>query len=117
MMNIESTLPLGTEGRADLRRLPKPTLALDRWLEKNWLPDWLIRTGIRRVLRERPREENQGGVEAQQAQLLKLIAGLKQSPIAIETQAANEQHYEVPSRFYELCLGRRLKYSSGLWPD
>ncbi len=37
-------------------------------------------------------------------------------PIAIETDLANEQHYEVPARFYDLCLGPNKKYSSGLWP-
>ena len=46
-----------------------------------------------------------------------LIEDLKASPIAIETKAANEQHYEVPTRFYQLCLGRRLKYSGAYWPD
>jgi cyclopropane-fatty-acyl-phospholipid synthase len=115
-MNTQSTLTLASGLRADHRRLPKPTLALDRWLEKNLLPDSLIRFGIRRLLRERLREENQGCVETQQAHLLKLVTELKHSPIAIETKAANEQHYEVPTRFYELCLGKNLKYSSGLWP-
>ena len=33
-------------------------------------------------------------------------------PIAEHTQAANDQHYEVPADFYKLCLGPRLKYSS-----
>ena len=93
-----------------------PPAWLDRLLEKNLLPDALIRLGIRRLLRARLREENHGDAAAQQAQLLALVAELKRSPIAIETQAANEQHYEVPTRFYQLCLGRRLKYSSALWP-
>ena len=88
---------------------------LDAMLEKNLLPDWLLRLGIRRLLRGRLREEAAGGAEAQKERLLKLIAGLKQSPIAIETRAANEQHYEVPTRFYQLCLGPRLKYSGALW--
>ena len=38
-------------------------------------------------------------------------------PIAIETDAANAQHYEVPARFYDLCLGPCKKYSSGYWPS
>ena len=38
-------------------------------------------------------------------------------PIAIATAEANEQHYEVPAKFYDLCLGPRKKYSSGLWPN
>ncbi len=91
-------------------------LPLNTLLEKNLLPDRLIRLGIRRLLRERLREESQGGIESQKTRQLKLIAELKQSPIAIETRAANEQHYEVPTRFYQLCLGPKLKYSGALWP-
>jgi cyclopropane-fatty-acyl-phospholipid synthase len=120
IMSTEQALTLksGIEGDGgDQLRLPKPTLALDRLLEKNLLPDWLIRIGIRRLLRERLREENQGDAATQQARLLKLVAELKQSPIAIETRTANEQHYEVPTRFYQLCLGKRLKYSSALWSE
>lgn len=89
---------------------------IDALLEKNILPDWLIRFGIRRLLQQRLREENQGSVEAQREHLLALIDELKQSPVAIETHAANEQHYEVPTRFYQLCLGPRLKYSGAYWP-
>ncbi len=37
------------------------------------------------------------------------------SPIAVNTAESKEQHYEVPTRFYELCLGRRLKYSSAYY--
>eukprot|EP00897_Mesotaenium_endlicherianum_P005647 jgi/Mesen1/510/ME000104S10602 len=39
-------------------------------------------------------------------------AALKAMPIAINTQDANEQHYEVPTEFYQLFLGKHLKYSS-----
>ena len=40
-------------------------------------------------------------------------------PIALVPDLANAQHYEVPSSFFELVLGPRLKYSSCLWesPD
>jgi cyclopropane-fatty-acyl-phospholipid synthase len=91
-------------------------MSLDAFLERNMLPDPLLRIGIRRLLAQRIREEGRGGGEAQQAALMALIAELKASPIAIETKAANEQHYEVPTRFYQLCLGRRLKYSGAYWP-
>ncbi|MEI9863843.1 MAG: cyclopropane-fatty-acyl-phospholipid synthase family protein [Limisphaerales bacterium] len=116
-MSTEQTLTLKPVATTNHLALPKPTLTLDRLLEKNLLPDWLIRIGIRRLLRERLREEDQGDPVELQAHLLKLIAELKQSPIAIETKAANEQHYEVPTRFYQLCLGARLKYSGALWPE
>jgi cyclopropane-fatty-acyl-phospholipid synthase len=36
-------------------------------------------------------------------------------PIAEHTEAANDQHYEVPSAFFQACLGPRLKYSSCLY--
>jgi cyclopropane-fatty-acyl-phospholipid synthase len=81
-------------------------------LERNLLPDWLIRYGIRRLLADRLREEDKGGVEAQQAHLMQLVESLRQSPVAIATQEANEQHYELPCEFFERVLGRNLKYSS-----
>jgi cyclopropane-fatty-acyl-phospholipid synthase len=90
---------------------------MDKLLIRDRLPDWLIRIGIRRLLRQRLDEEKAPNAEAQRARLLSLVEELKASPIAIETAAANEQHYEVPTRFYQLCLGARLKYSSGYWDD
>jgi cyclopropane-fatty-acyl-phospholipid synthase len=88
---------------------------LDTVLEKNVLPDLLLRAGIRNLLSSRLTDENKGSAELQRQSLMQLIAELKQSPIAINTSEANEQHYEVPTRFYQLCLGKRLKYSSGWW--
>ena len=92
-------------------------LNLDSLLEKNVVPDALVRVGIRRLLAAKLREEKCDSVEAQKAKLLAHVADLKGSPIAIETRAANEQHYEVPTRFFQLVLGKRLKYSSALWSD
>lgn len=86
-------------------------------LERDLVPDFLIRRQVRRLLAQRLREQDQGSVEAQQARLMQLIGQLKAGPIAIETDAANQQHYEVPAQFYELCLGLRLKYSSAYWPE
>ena len=94
---------------------PEVTKGLDKLLERGVLPDWAIRVGIRRLLRQRLREEDRGGAEQQQAHLLEFVRQLKASPVAIAVEAANRQHYEVPSRFYELALGRHLKYSSALW--
>jgi cyclopropane-fatty-acyl-phospholipid synthase len=84
-------------------------------LEKNIFPDFLIRAGIRILLQQRLDEENRGSLENNKAHLLKYIEELKKSPIAIATRDANEQHYEVPTEFYKLCIGKRLKYSGGLW--
>jgi len=93
-----------------------PQDRMQQLLERNLLPDWLIRFGIRRLLAQRLREEDKGSPEAQQEHLMQLITRLRQGPLAIETAAANAQHYEVPARFFELVLGPHLKYSSALWP-
>jgi cyclopropane-fatty-acyl-phospholipid synthase len=107
--SIEQNLnTLNTTARARL---------LGSLLGRDFLPDWLIRLGIRHLLKQRLHEEDLGDMEQQQAHLLSFINQLKSSPLAIETQAANRQHYEVPSRFFELALGRRLKYSCGLWNE
>ena len=84
-------------------------------LERDLVPDAVIRVGIRRLLEQRLREEEKGSPARQQEHLMGLIAQLKASSIAIETTAANQQHYEVPARFFELVLGKHLKYSCGLW--
>ena len=86
-------------------------------LEKNLIPDFLIRIGIRRLLRQRLKEENKGVPEAQKKHLLDLIEELKRSPIAVQTKAANEQHYEVPTEFYQFVLGKHLKYSSCFYKE
>lgn len=90
---------------------------IDSLLEKNLLPDPLLRLGIRWNVRDRARSVASGGPESQHARLMDWVRTLEKSPVAIETKAANDQHYEVPSEFFELVLGRRLKYSSGYWPS
>ncbi len=84
---------------------------LDHLLERDVLPDFLIRTGIRRLLHQRLREEAKPSEADLRAHLDRYVEDLRQRPIAEQTGAANEQHYEVPAVFYRLCLGRRLKYS------
>jgi cyclopropane-fatty-acyl-phospholipid synthase len=84
-------------------------------LEKDRVPDFLIRRGIRQLLDQRLREENKGSAEAQQEHFMQLVRELESSDVAVNTKDANEQHYEVPTRFYQYCLGKHLKYSSGYW--
>lgn len=84
--------------------------------EKGKLPDALIRHGIRRLCRQRLLDEGERDCNAADGRFRALIESLKLSPIAIETRAANEQHYELPTEFFKLCLGKRLKYSSAFYP-
>ena len=83
--------------------------------ERRIMPDALVRKGIRRMLRERLREEQEKLAGADRKQLLEDLFAT--GPIAVETAAANQQHYEVPPAFYEQMLGSHLKYSSCLWPE
>ena len=91
-------------------------LAID-WMERGYIPDWLIRIGIRRLLAERLRAEDPGDDQARAAALARLEADLRASPIALHTRSANEQHYELPAGFFQKALGPRLKYSSCWWPE
>ena len=85
--------------------------------ERGWLPDLLIRFGIRQLLAARIREEHRLGCEGLSHLDRKFVAEIRQSPIAIHTASANDQHYEVPAAYFELVLGPHRKYSSCLWTD
>jgi cyclopropane-fatty-acyl-phospholipid synthase len=80
------------------------------------MPDPILRMGIRQILRNRLAYEGRGGVEERRRRFRETLRALGESPIAVETRKANEQHYELPSEFFQLVLGKNLKYSSGYWP-
>jgi cyclopropane-fatty-acyl-phospholipid synthase len=94
--------------------VPSASLSM-RLLESDLVPDGVIRGRIRALLAARLREEDQGDPERQQAHLMRLIATLREGPIAINTADANAQHYELPTAFFQHVLGRHLKYSSGYY--
>ena len=85
--------------------------------EAGYLPDWMIRRGIRWMLRDRLRGLEQPDPEAAQRMFAAFLDELRQSPVALTPELANEQHYEVAPEFFEAVLGRRLKYSCALWPE
>lgn len=85
--------------------------------EAGFVPDSLMRFGIRRLLTKRLRELARGCDIDQEARLRRLIADASSGPIGLVPEQANRQHYEVPSEFFRLVLGRRLKYSCCFWPD
>jgi cyclopropane-fatty-acyl-phospholipid synthase len=87
-----------------------------RIAESGFAPDRLIRAGIRTLNRQRLRDERRDSIEALREHQQAFIASLRQSPIAVESRAANEQHYEVPPAFFLHALGKRLKYSCCYYP-
>jgi len=80
------------------------------------VPDFVIRWGIRLQLRDHLNILASEGAQEELEKKLTIVQKLKTMPIAIATDEANDQHYEVPAKFYDLCLGPRKKYSSGFWP-
>ncbi len=91
-------------------------IAID-WAERGWLPDGLIRLGIRRLLRMRLRQQHQAEGDELRGATARLIDELGQGPVAVAVDQTNIQHYEAPTEFFRLVLGPRMKYSSGLWPE
>ncbi|VGO11590.1 Cyclopropane-fatty-acyl-phospholipid synthase [Pontiella desulfatans] len=84
--------------------------------EKGKMPDTAIRAGIRKLLRDRIKLEAKGSREDQMESLYKFIGMMEESPVAVATDTANEQHYEVPSELFQTFMGAHLKYSCGYWP-
>jgi cyclopropane-fatty-acyl-phospholipid synthase len=88
-----------------------------RLVETNRVPDWLIRGVLRRSLMRTLKRRYQTSLEERAIEKRALIEKLRQSPIAIHTDDPNRQHYEVPSEFFRIVLGKWLKYSCCYWPD
>jgi len=82
----------------------------------SYMPDRALRHAIRWQLWDRLREYSALGIQEQQEYKQAFVDQLKRSPVALLPEKANEQHYEVPPPFYQLCLGKRLKYSCAYYP-
>ncbi|MEL0104969.1 MAG: class I SAM-dependent methyltransferase, partial [Methylophilaceae bacterium] len=83
--------------------------------EKNLLPDFLLRFGIRHLLRKRLTSLIDPNQETNKQNKIKFIEMMDQAKIAEVPELANQQHYEITSDFYDLCLGLHKKYSSCFW--
>ena len=73
---------------------PEKSFWYEPFLESGVVPDIVIRKAIRRMLRDRLREEERGDVQANREKLLAFVATMKASPIALRTESANAQHYD-----------------------
>jgi len=82
-----------------------------RWCESGFIPDPLLRLGIRHLLRERLAELRAAQDGDATAYLAAFVAAMDAAPIALSPEKANEQHYELPPEFFEQVLGPRRKYS------
>jgi len=87
----------------------------EKLAEYGWIPDYLIRKGIQYRLGQVLQAEMENTPGKTLEKKIDFIKKLKESPIAIQTQDANEQHYELPTEFFLLILGSHLKYSCCLY--
>eukprot|EP00271_Cylindrocystis_brebissonii_P014116 TRINITY_DN3526_c0_g1_i1.p1 TRINITY_DN3526_c0_g1~~TRINITY_DN3526_c0_g1_i1.p1 ORF type:complete len:356 (+),score=60.56 TRINITY_DN3526_c0_g1_i1:130-1197(+) len=85
-------------------------------MENNVIPDAALRPACRYLMSQRIKASRKNNVEEQQEDLMRFAEELRGLPIAINMKDANEQHYEVPTEFYHLCLGKHLKYSACYFP-
>lgn len=82
-------------------------------LDRGFIPDVVTRFFIRRMLYTERLCLVPSSVQSIQAQEEAFIADLRSMKrIAMQTERANAQHYEVPAEFFLTVLGPRLKYSA-----
>jgi cation-transporting ATPase 13A2 len=77
----------------------------------------VIRLGIRRQLAQRVQIIKSESLEKAYERKMEYVKALRSRPIAIETDKANTQHYEVGTGVLKACLGPRMKYSCCLYPQ
>ncbi len=87
------------------------TTAANDLVESGFIPDPVIRTGIRRLVGRRQRDIESG----ERADLNAFVQQMNASPVALLPEVANEQHYEVPAAFFTRVLGVHRKYSCCYW--
>ena len=88
--------------------MPATATAID-WTEQGLVPDTVIRHGIRRLLKRRLASLMVDDCEAVAVTKAVLIKQMNQAVVAPLPQLANEQHYEVPSAFFDGVLGEARK--------
>ncbi|MEA2197339.1 MAG: cyclopropane-fatty-acyl-phospholipid synthase [Solirubrobacteraceae bacterium] len=100
-------------------RTPSPSRLryrlLDHALERQAVPDLMLRAGVRYGAWSRERRESHGGIVVQEERLRAMLRRMSSGPIAEVPDRAHEQHHGLPSEFMGLVLGPRRKHSSCLW--
>jgi cyclopropane-fatty-acyl-phospholipid synthase len=85
--------------------------------ERRLVPDFLVRAGMRRVIASRLRAPEARDPERAGEAVRRFVAAMRSAPIAVATETANQQHYELPAEFFATVLGPLLKYSACWWPE
>ena len=83
-------------------------------ISRGLIPDSLLRRGVRGQGKQRLGMMKNSDLKKDYELFLKEASS---GEIAVHTDDANNQHYEVDSEFFQYCLGKNLKYSSCYWND
>jgi cyclopropane-fatty-acyl-phospholipid synthase len=75
------------------------------------VPDAMRRAAIELLVARARRQLGAAGPDAE----ARFAREMGSRPIAEHTEAANDQHYELPAGFFQACLGPQLKYSCALY--
>jgi cyclopropane-fatty-acyl-phospholipid synthase len=86
-------------------------------LYTNSIPDFILRPVVNAFIHRNIKRLEGQEFPDQEDQRQALIKKFDHSPIAIVPDLPNIQHYEVTPAFFELVLGKRLKYSCCYWPQ
>jgi cyclopropane-fatty-acyl-phospholipid synthase len=84
--------------------------------ERGFVPDALVRLGIRVMLGESRRAMRARSLEEQQASLMHFVSDAHHRSVAEAPVDINAQHYEIDPAFFELVLGPHRKYSCCYFP-
>ncbi len=84
--------------------------------ELGLIPESILRIAIKKLLKQRLLEIPINP-EQRASQKANFLEELQSSPIALSTELANEQHYEVPPAFFQQIMGAYLKYSCGWFEE
>ncbi|MBU2532569.1 MAG: cyclopropane-fatty-acyl-phospholipid synthase family protein [Alphaproteobacteria bacterium] len=77
------------------------------------LPDALTKAGIYLLVDRSRRQRASTSAEISR----RFAEDMANFPVALATDAANAQHYEIPAEFFALFLGRYRKYSSAYYAN
>ncbi len=91
------------------------TASVISWVERGRIPDPIVRTGIRKLLRQRRIEIGADDLESAARRKADFVRSMAKGPTAPVPHLANQQHYEVPAEFFCEVLGPHRKYSSCYW--
>lgn len=82
---------------------------------QSFLPDYIVRFCLRQIMRRTTHELQSKDWPQKELRLVERIKQMDNT--TFDTDAANEQHYQVPTQFFLSHLGTRLKYSSCEWNE